>query len=110
MRKPALLLGVTLVELFACRPLQMPAQTGSVNEPIRYLGGVTIHQQAHDGQLGPAEIVGTLGMRAVGTHHLKALDADHRPYNHAPDDPEPLAAYAIDDVDIAPTTSAGARK
>ena len=40
MRKRASLFGLTLsTEILACTPGWLPAQTGSVNEPIRYVGG-----------------------------------------------------------------------
>jgi len=61
------------------------AQTGSINEPIRYIGGVSIDPNVHEGRLRYA--IGTESrqtMRANRTHPEFA-DDNGWTYNHAPD-------------------------
>ena len=61
------------------------AQTGSINEPIRYVGGVTIDPNVHEGRLRYA--IGTESrqtMRANRTHPEFSDDYGWT-YNHAPD-------------------------
>lgn len=61
------------------------AQTGSAAEPVRYVGGVTIDPQVHEGRLRWA--IGTESiqvMRANRAHTAIATDAGWT-YNHAPD-------------------------
>jgi hypothetical protein len=59
------------------------AQTGSVNEPIRYVGGVTIDPDVHEGRL----------RYAIGTESSQTMRA-HRTHNEFSDD------YYIDDLKI----------
>lgn len=61
-----------------------PAQTGSASEPVRYIGGVTIDPNVHEGRLRYA--VGTESiqvLRANRTHPKQAEDYGWT-YNHAP--------------------------
>jgi hypothetical protein len=47
-RRLHLLALLLMIACAVCLPARLLAQTGSVNEPVRYIGGVTIHRQAHD--------------------------------------------------------------
>ncbi len=60
------------------------AQTGSVNEPVRYMGGVTIDPNVHDGRLRPP--VGTLNTQVlrVNRTHPELAEGTGWTYNHAP--------------------------
>lgn len=61
------------------------AQTGSINEPIRYIGGVAIDPNVHEGRLRYA--IGTESrqtLRANRTHPEFSYDHGWT-YNHAPD-------------------------
>ena len=40
--------------LFLLAPAAASAQTGSIHEPVRYVGGPQVDQRAHDGRLRPA--------------------------------------------------------
>ncbi len=61
-----------------------PAQTGSIHEPVRYIGGVTIDLHSHEAGIRPA----------IGTHHHQILRVNRThpelaegsgwTYNHAP--------------------------
>jgi hypothetical protein len=85
MRKRPFLFGVALLtEIVACAAGRLPAQTGSVNEPVRYVGGVTIHQQAHDGQLRPAVGVESFEVLRANRRHPERADNFGWTYNHAP--------------------------
>jgi hypothetical protein len=68
----------------ACLPSRLPAQTGSANEPVRYIGGVTIHQQAHDGQLRPVVGVESFEILRANRTHPERADNFGWTYNHAP--------------------------
>lgn len=65
--------------------LSVGAQTGSVDEPVRYVGGVTIDPSVHEGRLRYA--IGTENtqvMRANRKYTNTATDSGWT-YNHAPD-------------------------
>ncbi|MBL7649916.1 MAG: hypothetical protein JNK74_27390 [Candidatus Hydrogenedentes bacterium] len=61
-----------------------PAQTGTIHEPVRYIGGVTIDLHSHEAGIRPA----------IGTHHHQILRVNRThpelaegsgwTYNHAP--------------------------
>lgn len=68
----------------ACASSRLQAQTGSANEPVRYVGGVTIHQQAHDGQLRPAVGVESFEVMRANRTHPERADNFGWTYNHAP--------------------------
>jgi len=59
------------------------AQTGSVNEPVRYIGGVTIDPNVHEGRLRYA--IGTESRQTVRTNrtHPEWSDGHGWTYNHA---------------------------
>jgi hypothetical protein len=75
---------ILMAEIVACLAGRLPAQTGSANEPIRYVGGVTIHQQAHDGQLRPAVGVESFEVMRANRTHPDQADNFGWTYNHAP--------------------------
>ena len=60
------------------------AQTGSIHEPVRYMGGVTIDPNVHDGRLRPP--IGTLNTQVlrVNRTHPEFADDYGWTYNHAP--------------------------
>ena len=73
------LLGMILL----CLAYSVPAQTGSTSEPIRFIGGITIDPNVHEGRLRYA--IGTESrqtMRANRTHPELA-DGYGWTYNHA---------------------------
>jgi hypothetical protein len=74
-----------LLCIIPCMRITSVAQTGSVNEPVRYIGGVSIDPNVHEGRLRYA--IGTESrqtMRANRTH--PEFSDDHGwTYNHAPD-------------------------
>jgi hypothetical protein len=71
--------------LILCHAAPVNAQTGSVSEPIRYIGGESVDPSVHEGRLRYA--IGTESrqtMRANRTH--PEFSDDHGwTYNHAPD-------------------------
>jgi hypothetical protein len=75
---------VFITGAFLLAPSRAAAQTGSGSEPVRYIGGVTVHQQAHDGQLRPA--VGVESYQVMRANRSKPELADNFgwTYNHAP--------------------------
>ncbi len=71
------LLGIALLSALA------PAQTGSIHEPVRYIGGVSVDLRPHEAGLRPA--VGTQShqvLRVNRTHPEQAEDFGWT-YNHA---------------------------
>jgi hypothetical protein len=60
------------------------AQTGSENEPLRYVGGVSVHQHAHDGQLRPAIGVESFQVFRANRTSPELADGFGWTYNHAP--------------------------
>jgi hypothetical protein len=70
--------------VLGCPPPRLLAQTGSANEPVRYVGGVTIHQQAHDGQLRPVVGVESFAILRGNRTHPERADNFGWTYNHAP--------------------------
>src|SRR5262245_9040195 len=77
---------VPLVTLLGMAMLsgKLLAQTGSEHEPLRYVGGVSVHQHAHDGQLRPA--VGVESFQVLRANRTKPEQSDGFgwTYNHAP--------------------------
>ena len=59
------------------------AQTGSVNEPVRYIGGVTIDPNVHEGKLRYA--IGTESRQTlrVNRNHPELAEGSGWTYNHA---------------------------
>lgn len=85
MRLRSCILGVTLA---ACAlllaPAELLAQTGSIHEPVRYVGGPSIHHEAHDGQLRPAIGVESFQVMRANRTHPELADNFGWTYNHAP--------------------------
>lgn len=75
----ALVLGLLLLI-----PSQGCAQTGSVHEPIRYVGGVSIDPGPHDGRLRPAIGVANYQTFRANRTHPEQADGYGWTYNHAP--------------------------
>jgi hypothetical protein len=73
-----------LVGLLTLAILPGLSQTGSGSEPIRYLGGVYVDQNVHDGRLRPA--VGTSSYQVIRANrsHPDLGDGFGWTYNHAP--------------------------
>lgn len=74
-----------LITIFTACSLQAFAQTGSIKEPVRYIGGVTADPSIHDGRLPWAiGVENRQVLRANRTHPEKTEDFGWT-YNHAPD-------------------------
>ncbi len=60
------------------------AQTGSIHEPVRYVGGVSVDLTPHEGRLRPA--VGTSNHQIVRVNrtHPELAEGSGWTYNHAP--------------------------
>lgn len=65
-------------------PSVLPAQTGSVHEPVRYVGGPVVNNNAHDGQLRPAIGVETFQVFRANRTHPEIADQFGWTYNHGP--------------------------
>jgi len=61
------------------------SQTGSINEPIRYTGGVTIDPTVHEGRLRYAIGVESHQTMRANRQHPEMSDDNGWTYNHAPD-------------------------
>ena len=64
--------------------VRVEAQTGSASEPIRYIGGPVVGQNAHDGQLRPAIGVETFQVMRANRTHPEHSDNFGWTYNHGP--------------------------
>lgn len=73
------IIGASLVA-----PGALVAQTGSVHEPVRYVGGPTVHPGAHDGQLRPAVGVESFQVMRANRTRPELADKFGWTYNHAP--------------------------
>jgi hypothetical protein len=84
MRRVAFL--VLLLTCFAWLepPSVLLAQTGSVHEPVRYVGGPVVDPHAHDGRLRPAVGVETFQVMRTNRSQPKLADGFGWTYNHAP--------------------------
>src|SRR5277367_6333428 len=60
------------------------AQTGSIHEPVRYIGGPKVRQSAHDGQLRPPVGVESFQILRANRTHRESADNFGWTYNHAP--------------------------
>ncbi|MCA9218417.1 MAG: exo-alpha-sialidase [Planctomycetales bacterium] len=60
------------------------AQTGSIHEPVRYVGGPVVHNPAHDGQLRPAIGIETVQVMRANRTHPEWADDFGWTYNHGP--------------------------
>src|SRR4051794_10265276 len=65
-------------------PAALIAQTGSVHEPVRYVGGERVEHRAHDGQLRPAIGVQTYQVMRANRTHPELAENFGWTYNHAP--------------------------
>ena len=75
-------LGAGCVWLWA--PAALIAQTGSIHEPVRYVGGPRVDHRAHDGQLRPAIGVESFQVLRANRTHPELADNFGWTYNHAP--------------------------
>ena len=69
---------------FLLAPATLPAQTGSIHEPVRYVGGPRVNNNAHDGQLRPAIGVESFQVMRANRSHPELADKFGWTYNHAP--------------------------
>jgi hypothetical protein len=65
-------------------PVTLLAQTGSIHEPVRYVGGPRVNNNAHDGQLRPAVGVESFQVMRANRTHPEVSDQFGWTYNHAP--------------------------
>lgn len=72
----------SLLPLLFCLPVA--AQTGSVNEPVRYVGGVTIDPGVHEGRLRWAIGTESIQVMRVNRKHTDIATDSGWSYNHAP--------------------------
>jgi hypothetical protein len=77
-----------LVFCASCTALLLPdpmyAQTGSIHEPVRYVGGEIVHHESHDGQLRPAVGIESYQVMRANRSHPELNDQFGWTYNHAP--------------------------
>ena len=84
MWKPSSNLKVAcLVSLILCIPVSTLPQTGSSNEPVRYVGGVYVDLDRHDGRLRPAIGVENHQVMRANRTHPELGDGFGWTYNHA---------------------------
>jgi hypothetical protein len=77
--------GVSLAALALLWPqTTVVAQTGSVYEPVRYVGGPRVDHRAHDGQLRPAIGIESFQVLRANRTHPELADNFGWTYNHAP--------------------------
>ena len=69
---------------FLLAPVTLLAQTGSIHEPVRYVGGPRVNNNAHDGQLRPAVGVESFQVMRANRTHPEFADQFGWTYNHAP--------------------------
>jgi len=65
-------------------PAALVAQTGSIHEPVRYVGGPTNNPGAHDGQLRPVVGAESFQVMRANRSHPELADKFGWTYNHAP--------------------------
>src|SRR4051812_47968738 len=65
-------------------PARLSAQTGSIHEPVRYVGGENVHHESHDGQLRPAVGIESYQVMRANRSHPELNDQFGWTYNHAP--------------------------
>ncbi len=76
--------GVSLMVFYLLSAGQLHAQTGSVYEPVRYVGGVTIDPRPHEARLRPAIGVHNHQVMRSNRSHPEWSDGHGWTYNHAP--------------------------
>lgn len=74
---------LSTVCLLAAAPVAI-AQTGSIHEPVRYIGGPVVNPAAHDGQLRPAIGVESFQVMRANRTHPELSDGFGWTYNHGP--------------------------
>ena len=79
--KPRLVTLLLFLSLTIC--LKTQAQTGSANEPVRYIGGVTIDPNVHEGRLRYAIGVESRQTFRVNRTHPELAEDYGWTYNHA---------------------------
>ena len=85
MRQPPYFRNAVLVAgALLMSPAALVAQTGSIHEPVRYVGGPVVHQQSHDGQLRPAIGVESFQVMRANRTHPELADNFGWTYNHGP--------------------------
>lgn len=82
MANTGMFLAAGCVVLVACRT--GVAQTGSVYEPVRYIGGKSIDLEPHDGRLRPAIGVANYQTFRTNRTHPERAEGYGWTYNHAP--------------------------
>ena len=75
---------ILAIAAFLLFPIPLPAQTGSIHEPVRYVGGPRVNNNAHDGQLRPAVGVESFQVMRANRTHPEFSDQFGWTYNHAP--------------------------
>lgn len=65
-------------------PTLLHAQTGSIHEPVRYVGGPVVAPNAHDGQLRPVVGVENFQVLRANRTHPEHADRFGWTYNHGP--------------------------
>lgn len=74
----------TLLLIAALPSALAPAQTGSIHEPVRYIGGVTIDLHSHEAGIRPAIGAHHHQIVRVNRTHPELADGHGWTYNHAP--------------------------
>ena len=65
-------------------PATLVAQTSSIHEPVRYVGGPRVDPEAHDGRLRPAIGVESFQVMRANRSHPELAGNFGWTYNHAP--------------------------
>jgi hypothetical protein len=79
-----LLVASFLVSRVVLPASQVLAQTGSLHEPVRYVGGPKVDANAHDGRLRPVVGVESFQVFRANRTHPELADHFGWTYNHAP--------------------------
>ncbi|MGE3315742.1 MAG: hypothetical protein AB7O26_11570, partial [Planctomycetaceae bacterium] len=82
--RPVIAILFASAALLGSAPSMGQAQTGSIHEPVRYVGGPVVHQPSHDGQLRPAVGVETFQVMRANRSKPDLADDFGWTYNHAP--------------------------
>jgi hypothetical protein len=83
-RQPIFVLSVLATWAWLAFPGALFAQTGSIHEPVRYVGGPRVDHRAHDGQLRPAIGIESFQVLRANRTHPELADNFGWTYNHAP--------------------------
>lgn len=82
MRSRFRLRGAAVAVACVLAPAALLAQTGSIHEPVRYVGGPKVDPGAHDGQLRPAIGVESFEVMRANRKHPELADNFGWTYNH----------------------------